>query len=78
MPEALNRLGTVYPYIMKLSYDNTRTRMRQNPLEAQAEPENSPLELFDLLYEKQNNRKMDREQQEYLTKMIQSIWEDSL
>lgn len=78
VPEALNRLGTVYPYIMKLSYDNTRTRMRQNPLEAQAEPENSPLELFDLLYEKQNNRKMDREQQEYLTKMIQSIWEDSL
>ena len=77
VPEALSRLRTVYPYIMKLSYDNTRTRMRQNPLEAAAEPESSPLELFGLLYEKQNNRQLGTEQQDYLTKLIESIWEDN-
>ena len=75
VPEALSRLRTVYPYIMKLSYDNTRTRLRQNPLEAAAEPESGPLELFGLLYEKQNNRHLGSEQQQYLTSLIESIWE---
>ena len=75
VPEALSRLRTVYPYIMKLSYDNTRTRLRQNPLEAAAEPESGPLELFGLLYEKQNNRPLGSEQQQYLTSLIESIWE---
>ena len=77
VPDALSRLRTVYPYIMKLSYDNTRTRQRQNPLEAAAEPETSPLELFGLLYEKQNNRELGPEQQSFLTKLIESIWEDN-
>ena len=76
VPEALSRLRTVYPYIMKLTYDNTRTKLRQNPLEAAAEPESSPLELFGLLYEKQNNRALGEEQREYLTKLIESIWEE--
>ena len=77
VPEALSRLRTVYPYIMKLNYDNTRTRLRQNPLEAAAEPETSPLELFGLLYEKQNNRELGSEQQEYLAKLIEQIWEEN-
>lgn len=70
VPEALSRLRTVYPYIMKLSYDNARTRQRQNPLEQAAEPESSPLELFELLYEKQNNRPLNEEQREYLTGLL--------
>ena len=75
VPEALSRLRTVYPFIMKLAYDNTRTRMRQNVLETGAEPEDSPLDLFGLLYEKQNNRPMGEEQRDYLTELIESIWE---
>lgn len=76
VPEALARLRTVYPHIMKLTYDNTRTRQRQNPLEASAEPETSPLELFGLLYEKQNNREMGAAQRDYLTGLIETIWEE--
>ena len=75
VPEALSRLRTVYPYIMKLAYDNTRTRMRQNVLETGADPEDSPLDLFGLLYEKQNNRPLGDEQRDYLTELIESIWE---
>ena len=78
VPEALARLRTVYPYIMKLSYDNARTRQNQNPLEAAAEPETSPLELFGLLYEKQNNRELGREQSAYLTELIESIWKEDV
>ena len=78
VPEALGRLRTVYPHIMKLSYDNTRTRQRQNPLTAAAQPETSPLELFGLLYEKQNNRALGAEQTEYLTGLIESIWKEDV
>ena len=76
VPEALARLRTVYPHIMKLSYDNTRTRERRNPLQAEAEPETSPLELFGLLYEKQNNRPLSPEQSGYLTELIGTIWKE--
>ncbi len=76
VPEALGRLRTVYPYIMKLSYDNERTRMRQNPLQAEAMPESSPLELFGLLYEKQNNAPLGESQRAYLTGLIESIWKE--
>ena len=76
VPEALGRLRTVYPYIMKLSYDNQRTRARQNPLEAEAMPESSPLELFGLLYEKQNNAPLGESQRAYLTGLIESIWKE--
>ena len=78
VPEALGRLRTVYPHIMKLSYDNTRTKLRQNPLEVAAEPETSPLELFGLLYEKQNNRTLGDEQSAYLTGLIESIWKEDV
>lgn len=76
VPEALSRLRTVYPHIMKLTYDNARTRLRQNPLELEAQPEDSALDLFGLLYEKQNNRPLGTEQAAYLTELIESIWED--
>ena len=76
VPEALGRLRTVYPYIMKLSYDNQRTRLRQNPQEAEAVPESSPLELFGLLYEKQNNASLGDDQRAYLTGLMESIWKE--
>lgn len=76
VPEALGRMRNVYPYIMKLTYDNTRTRMQQNPLELTAERDSGPLELFGLLYEKQNNRELGAEQTEYLTALIESIWRE--
>lgn len=75
VPDAIGKLRTVYPYIMQLDYDNPRTRLRQNPLAEQAQPESSPLELFGLLYEKQNNVPMSPEETAYLTAMMEHIWE---
>lgn len=75
IPDAVGRLRSVYPYIMQLDYDNLRTRLRQNPLQAQAQPESSPLELFGLLYEKQNNSPMSAEETAYLRDLIEHIWE---
>lgn len=75
IPDAVGRLRSVYPLIMQLSYDNLRTRFHQNPLAEQALPESSPLELFGLLYEKQNNTAMSPEETDYLRAMMEHIWE---
>lgn len=76
VPEALGRMRQVYPYIMKLSYDNTRTRLHQNPLEQPTELRTSPLDLFRRLYEAQNNQPMTQQQDAFLEKLIGSIWEE--
>jgi len=78
VPEALGRMRQVYPYIMKLSYDNTRTRLHQNPLEQRTELRTSPLDLFRKLYEVQNNQPMTAQQDEFLEQLIGSIWEEDV
>ena len=78
IPDAIGRLRSVYPYIMQLEYDNLRTRLRQNPLEETAQPESSPLELFGLLYEKQNNTPMSDGETAYLRDMMERIWEGNV
>ena len=75
VPEALSRLRGIYPNLMKLDYDNTRTRA-QSELSISASTEiRSPLELFCDFYESQNGRKPDDTQYEYLCALTQKIWE---
>ena len=76
VPEALGQLRLIYPNIMKLSYDNTRTRADQLIDGAADLQKKSPLELFDELYELQNNQPMSPLQREFLQELIESIWED--
>ena len=75
VPEAMGRLRMIYPNIMKLSYDNTRTRT-DNIIDAALDVQRkSPLELFEELFEKQNNRPMSAEQRVFSQQMIESIME---
>ena len=76
VPEALHRLRTVYKNIMKLTYDNTRTRDQQNPLDQRVDARKTPLELFRQLYEAQNNQPMSEQQDEFLARLIGAIWEE--
>ena len=76
VPEALYRLRTVYKNIMKLTYDNTRTRDQQNPLDQRVDARKTPLELFRQLYEAQNNQPMSEQQDEFLARLIGAIWEE--
>ena len=76
VPEALGRMRQVYPYIMKLTYDNTRTRSQQNPLDQRVDDRKTPLELFRQLYEAQNNQPMTEQQDEFLARLIGAIWEE--
>ena len=75
VPEAVGKLRLVYPNLMKLSYDNTRTRENRIIDGAQDVQRKSPLELFDELYALQNNQPMSQEQRDFTRELIESIWE---
>ena len=75
VPEAMGRLRQIYPNIMKLSYDNMRTRANQIIDGAADVQRRSQLELFEELYQKQNNQPMSEEQRSYAQELIESIWE---
>ena len=78
VPEAIGKLRIIYPNLMKLSYDNTRTRTNQVINGAEDVQRKSPLELFDELYELQNNQPMSEEQRSFAQELIESIWEGNL
>ena len=76
IPDAIGKLRTIYPNIMKLSYDNLRTRAAvtvRGPAEVE---EKSPMELVKEFYELQNNQQMMDEQEEIARGMMEEIWED--
>lgn len=75
IPDAVGKLRVIYPNLMKLDYDNRRTRSsRQLSLDEEMERK-SPLELFGEFYEKQNNQPMNTEQTEFMERLIEMIWE---
>ena len=75
VPEALGKLRLIYPNIMKLSYDNTRTRT-SCILEGAADVKSkSPLQLFEELYELQNNQPMSDVQRQFAEELIETIRE---
>lgn len=76
VPNAISNLRTVYPYIMRLDYDNKRTRA-DSRLDGGAEQleKKSPLTLFEEFYEKQNGQPMSEEQKSYVRQLMESIWE---
>lgn len=75
VPEALAKLRVIYPNLMQLLYDNSRTRAGVAVLNAEGSAERPPAELFAELYEKQNGAPMSSEQEELITRLISEIWE---
>ena len=75
VPEAIGKLRMIYPNVMKLTYDNTRTRTSHVIDGAEDVQRKSPLQLFGELYEQQNNQPMSPQQEDFVRELIQSIWE---
>ena len=78
VPEAVARLRVIYPNLMKLSYDNTRTRTDRVVGGAENVKSKSPLELFAELYELQNNQPMSDVQTAFARELIESIQEGNV
>lgn len=76
--EAVGRLRVIYPNLMKLSYDNTRTRVDRVVGRAEDVKRKSPLDLFEELYQMQNNQPMSEVQKAFAQELIESIREGNL
>ena len=75
IPDAIGRLRTIYHNLMKLDYDNTRTRRTATIDPAQGETPRDPLDLFSDFYQQQNNQPMSPEQTGFLRDLMASVWE---
>ena len=78
VPEAVGQLRVIYPNLMKLSYDNTRTRTNRVIDAAEDVKRKPPLELFEELYEIQNNQPMSEVQRAFARELIESIREGNV
>lgn len=78
IPDGVGKLRTIYHNLMKLDYDNKRTRSNSQITGAQKVEEKTPLELFEDFYELRNNQPMSEEQREYISLLIESIWEEEI
>ena len=73
--DAMGKLRAIYPNIMRLDYDNRRTR-EGGQLPERVQRAKSPLELLEELYVLQNNQPMSGEQRELSARLIEEFWED--
>ena len=76
VPDAVSRLRVIYPNLMKLDYDNRRTRSLGLGGAAANPERKTPLQLFAELYEKQNGAALSPEQAAFCEALMESIREE--
>lgn len=76
IPDVLTKLRVIYKNIMKLDYDNQRTRHSVEINGADNVERKSPFEHFGEFYEMQNGQALSEEQSEFMTEIIEQIWGD--
>lgn len=75
VPNAMAKLRTIYHNLMKLDYDNCRTRHHTEITGTEDVEKKTPMELFRELFELQNGCPMNEEQEAYMQKLIEEVWE---
>lgn len=78
VPDALAKLRLIYPYLMKLDYDNRRTRAAGLGSEGGDIRRKSPMELLEDFYEQQNGQTMSQDQRDFARRLMEDIWEGDL
>lgn len=74
---AIGKLKSIYPNLMSMEYDNTRTRSYSVVDNVETVEVKSPLEHFEEFFEKQNGRKMSEKQRNYLLEILGEAREES-
>lgn len=76
VPDAMRKLKTVYPNLLRLDYDNARTRSG-GAVEGLPEAETkTPMELVSEFYALQNGQPMNEAQSEYMRRLAETVWEE--
>ena len=76
VPDALTRLRVIYPNIMKLDYDNRRTRTASDIGNVEEPEKKSEIELFDEFYTKQNGQPLSGEQRSFAGELLEKLKEE--
>lgn len=77
IPDVLTKLRVIYKNIMKLDYDNRRTRHNADLTDAVDVETKSPLGHFETFYEDRNGQPMSEEQRSFIASVIEQIWEEN-
>lgn len=75
IPDGMQKLRIIYPNLMRLEYDNQRTRENRSVEAAGDVEQKSEAELFEEFFELQNNRPMSEQQQIFVRGLIQRLQE---
>ena len=75
--DAMASLRTVYPNVLKLSYDNKASRAAENVEKFSGVNEKKPLEIFEAFYQSRRGTEMNDEQKNYIQALIEKIWEEN-
>ena len=76
IPDVLTKLRVIYKNIMKLDYDNKRTRTMNEISGVGNVKEKSAYEHFNDFYKLQNGQPLSEEQAAFLNDIITQIWEE--
>jgi exonuclease SbcD len=77
IPDAMQRIRTVYPNTMHLSYDNSRARAADLPLDTLPLEDMNPYEQFAAFFELQNGRCLDEAGQSLLRSLLDKLDEEA-
>lgn len=74
IPEGFGKLQVIYKNLVKLDYDNERTR-KNNEIDGIADIDKiRPIDLFSQFFELQNNMPLTEEQLNFTKDLIENIW----
>ncbi len=73
--DAVGRLRVIYPNIMSLEYQNTRTGENSKVKQLQNIEQKTDMEVLEALYKMQNNQELNEAQREFSEKNFKSIQE---
>lgn len=72
--DAIGRLRTVYPNIMKLEFENSMSRINENAKTSASDVQKkNPLELFEEFFLSQNNVELEEKQRDILMEVLEKL-----
>lgn len=78
IPDGARKLKKIYPNLLQLFYDNSRTRTT-NVIHSDVRNEKlPPTEIFSEFYESRRSHKMTDEQRKFMEQLIKSVWEEEI
>ena len=72
--DVLNKLRVIYKNIMKLDYDNKRTKQSETLNISDDYERKAPIDWVSEFYENRNNQELNEEQENLLKSLIEKIW----